>query len=309
MSDDQRHGLTLIAFVGSVFSPYYAWARRRGQANPEDHCALNVALYSPGAGRWCMTERGQRHCSRSAREFVIGPSRLHWDGQCLQIEIDERGAPLPRRVRGRVRLWPGQLQRYSTPIEPTGRHRWGPIAPHARIEVDLPEPGLHWQGHAYLDSNEGGARVVSPWARNLEKLGIKLNFRAVDFALYQQRLQKFDFDITTIAYGGTHSPGQEYADLFGSKAAVTEDSGNLTGMSSPAVDALIVRMVAAKTRAELLPACRALERVIAHSHVLVPQWSAPTHRMVYNQQRLSRPPQMPPYVTGEIWAVFTWWSR
>jgi microcin C transport system substrate-binding protein len=161
----------------------------------------------------------------------------------------------------------------------------------------------------YLDSNEGGARVVSPWARNLEKLGIKLNYRAVDFALYQQRLQKFDFDITTIAYGGTHSPGQEYADLFGSKAAVTEDSGNLTGISSPAVDALIVRMVAAKTRAELLPACRALERVIAHSHVFVPQWSAPTHRMVYNQQRLSRPQQMPPYVTGEIWAVFTWWSR
>ena len=161
----------------------------------------------------------------------------------------------------------------------------------------------------YLDSNEGGARVVSPWARNLEKLGIKLNYRAVDYALYQQRLQKFDFDITTIAYGGTHSPGQEYADLFGSKAAVTEDSGNLTGMSNPAVDALIERMVAAKTKADLLPACRALERVIAHSHVLVPQWSAPTHRMVYNQQRLARPPQMPPYVTGEIWAVFTWWSR
>ena len=161
----------------------------------------------------------------------------------------------------------------------------------------------------YLDSNEGGARVVSPWARNLEKLGIKLNYRAVDYALYQQRLQKFDFDITTIAYGGTHSPGQEYADLFGSKAAVTEDSGNLTGMSNPAVDALIERMVAAKTKADLLPACRALERVIAHSHVLVPQWSAPTHRMVYNQQRLARPPQMPPYVTGEVWAVFTWWSR
>ena len=161
----------------------------------------------------------------------------------------------------------------------------------------------------YLDSNEGGARVVSPWARNLEKLGIKLNYRAVDYALYQQRLQKFDFDITTIAYGGTHSPGQEYADLFGSKAALTEDSGNLTGMSNPAVDALIERMVAAKTKADLLPACRALERVIAHSHVLVPQWSAPTHRMVYNQQRLARPPQMPPYVTGEVWALFTWWSR
>lgn len=161
----------------------------------------------------------------------------------------------------------------------------------------------------YLDSNEAGARVVTPWLRNLEKLGIRMNYRPVDYALYQQRLQRFEFDITTIAYGGTHSPGQEYADLFGSKAAQTEDSGNLTGISSPAVDALIARMVAAKIKADFLPACRALERVIAHSHILIPQWSAPTHRMAFNQKRLARPPQMPPYVTGEAWALFTWWSR
>ena len=50
----------------------------------------------------------------------------------------------------------------------------------------------------YLDSSEGSARVVSPWARNLEKLGIQLNQRAVDFALCQQRLSKFEFDITAI---------------------------------------------------------------------------------------------------------------
>lgn len=165
MSDDARHGLTLIAFVGSVFSPYYAWARRGGAADPEDHCALNVALYSPGAGRWCMTERGRRHCARTASEFVIGPSRLHWDGQCLQIDIDERGSPLPRRVRGRVRVWPGALQRYCTGIDTEGRHRWGPIAPQARIEVDLPEPGLRWRGHAYLDSNEGDEPVERAFHR------------------------------------------------------------------------------------------------------------------------------------------------
>ena len=51
----------------------------------------------------------------------------------------------------------------------------------------------------YLDSNEGGARVVTPWARNLEKIGVTLKFRPVDYALYQQRLQKFDFDITSLA--------------------------------------------------------------------------------------------------------------
>ena len=162
----------------------------------------------------------------------------------------------------------------------------------------------------YMDSNEGGARVVTPWVRNLEKLGIALRFRPVDFALYQQRLQKFDFDITSLAFAGTHNPGQEYADLFGSEAARTEDSGNFAGVSSPAVDALIRAMTRARTKAELLPACQALDRVIAHGHFLVPQWSAPTHRLAYNTQRLGRPDTMPPYTQSpEVWAVDTWWAR
>ena len=161
----------------------------------------------------------------------------------------------------------------------------------------------------YLDSNEGSARVVTPWARNLEKLGITLRFRPVDFALYQQRLQKFEFDMTSLAYSGTHNPGQEYADLFGSKAADQEDSGNMSGLKSPAVDALISAMTRASTKAELLPACRALDRVIAHSHVLIPQWSAPTHRMVFNAWRLDQPANMPPYAQGESWAIDTWWAK
>lgn len=162
----------------------------------------------------------------------------------------------------------------------------------------------------YMDSNESGARVVTPWIRNLEKLGITLTFRPVDFALYQQRLQKFDFDITGLAFAGTHNPGQEYADLFGSQAADTEDSGNFAGVKSPAVDALITAMTAAKTQADLLPACRALERVIAHSHVLVPQWYAATHRLAYNAQRLQRPATMPPYTQSpELWALETWWAH
>ncbi len=162
----------------------------------------------------------------------------------------------------------------------------------------------------YLDSNEGGARVVTPWMRNLEKLGITLRFRPVDFALYQQRLQKFDFDLTSMAYGGTHNPGQEYADLFGSQAADTEDSGNFAGVRSPAVDALIAAMTAAKSQAQLLPACRALERVIAHGHYLIPQWSAGSHRMAYNAWRLARPATTPPYTQNpEVWALDTWWAQ
>ena len=161
----------------------------------------------------------------------------------------------------------------------------------------------------YLDSNEAGARVVTPWARNLEKLGITLQFRPVDFALYQQRLRTFDFDIISIAFGGTHNPGAEYADLFGSQAARTEDSGNLAGVSSPAVDAIVTQMTSARTQPAFLAACRALDRVISHSHYLVPQWSATTHRMVYNAWRLARPEAMPPYAAGETWAIDTWWSK
>ena len=161
----------------------------------------------------------------------------------------------------------------------------------------------------YLDSAETGARVVTPWARNLEKLGIELKFRPVDFALYQQRLRGFDFDIISIAYGGTPNPGAEYADLFGSQAAKTEDSGNFAGVSSPAVDALLARMVNARIKPDFLAACRALDRVISHSHYLIPQWSATTHRMVYNAWRLERPKDMPPYAAGEAWAIDTWWSK
>lgn len=161
----------------------------------------------------------------------------------------------------------------------------------------------------YLDSAETGVRTVAPWVRNLEKIGVTLKFRPVDFALYQQRLQKFEFDITSIAYGGTHNPGQEYADMFGSKAADTEDSGNFSGIKNPAVDALVAGMTGAKRKQDLLPACRALDRVIMHSHVLVPQWSAGTHRLAYNAWRLDKPAQMPPYAQGEGWAIDLWWAK
>lgn len=161
----------------------------------------------------------------------------------------------------------------------------------------------------YLDSQEGTQRVLAPWMRNLEKLGIQLSFRPVDFALYQQRLQKFEFEITSLAYPGTHTPGQEYADLFGSKAADTEDSGNLAGVKSAAVDDLVQRMTGAQTKAELVPACRALERVISHSHYLIPQWTAGTHRIAYNAWRLQPMLPMPPYADGEGWAIYTWWAK
>ncbi len=155
MSDDGRHGITLIAFVGSVFSPYYARARRRGAGDPANHVALNVALYGAGARRWTMTERGRASAERSRDHYRIGPSGLHWDGSALRFDIVEWAAPLPRRVRGSVRVMPHALVDRVATLDPARHHRWRPIAPAARVEVAFESPAMRWQGEGYFDSNEG----------------------------------------------------------------------------------------------------------------------------------------------------------
>jgi carotenoid 1,2-hydratase len=129
-------------------------------------------LYGAAGRRWTMTERGKRHVQRSSAEFVVGPSRLHWDGSSLLISLDEVGVPIPRRVRGTVRVWPQALSNFVTTLDAAGRHRWGPIAPCARVEVDLQAPQVRWAGHAYLDSNEGDEPIERPfktwdWSRSL----------------------------------------------------------------------------------------------------------------------------------------------
>ena len=155
LSDDERYGITLIAFVGSVFSPYYAWSRRRGQSNPMAHCALNVALYGE-IGRWAMTERGAASCSRDRDQFRIGPSLVSCNQQGLHFRIDEVANPLPRSIRGEVFVDMGQAWQPNVfSLTADAAHRWGPLQPHARIQVEFTRPKLSWQGWAYVDSNEG----------------------------------------------------------------------------------------------------------------------------------------------------------
>jgi carotenoid 1,2-hydratase len=150
-SDDGRFGLTIIAFVGSVFSPYYAW---RGRRDPEDHCAINVALYGE-TKRWAMTERGRKALSRSADRFALGRSHISWDGGGLDIWIDETCAPWPRRLRGRVRFDSDAFNSRTFELECAGRHLWRPIAPLARVSVAFEAPELSWSGPAYFDTNRG----------------------------------------------------------------------------------------------------------------------------------------------------------
>jgi carotenoid 1,2-hydratase len=102
-----------------------------------------------------MTERGAVALARSTDCFAVGQSALHWDGQGLDIDIDEVCAPLPRRLIGRVRLDAEILNPRIFELESQGRHFWRPIAPLARVSVDMAQPGIRWKGHAYFDMNHG----------------------------------------------------------------------------------------------------------------------------------------------------------
>jgi microcin C transport system substrate-binding protein len=166
----------------------------------------------------------------------------------------------------------------------------------------------------YLESLEGrGVTTTAAWRRALEKLGIDFQLREVDFALYQQRLDTFSFDMVSIAFPGTHFPGSEYADLFGSKAADVQGATNLWGIKSPAVDALIARLSVVDNRADFLVTCRALDRVIAHGHYMVPGWTTPSRRIAYSDWKLERPAVVPIYPPEGIpymdWFITTWWAR
>lgn len=157
LSDCGRHGLTMIAMLGCVFSPWYAAARRRGPTDPLQHPALNIALYGKGGRRWALTERGAADLARDAGQLAIGPSSLGWDGTRLVVDINEITSPLPHRLRGRMTLQPSMLLSQAYAIDADGRHLWVPISPQCAVQVEFTEPSLRWQGTAYFDANMGSA--------------------------------------------------------------------------------------------------------------------------------------------------------
>ena len=181
ISDDGQHGLTVIAFVGSVFSPYYAWAGRR---DPLDHCAFNVALYGPRASRWAMTERRRSAVTRSRDTLAIGQTTASWERGALVLDVQERGAPIPRRIQGRITVHPEAINPLPFVLEERGRHWWRPLAPRARVTVEMDAPALRWQGSGYLDQNAGAEPIEQAfsqwtWSRAATRDGATILYDAV----------------------------------------------------------------------------------------------------------------------------------
>lgn len=155
----------------------------------------------------------------------------------------------------------------------------------------------------FLDRDPSFERVVQPYVRNLRLLGIEANSRTVDPAQFQSRMNAFDFDVVPRRYSMSPTPGEAIKQFWTSPSADVPGSNNLSGIRSPAIDALTETVINAKTREEMVTAARALDRVLRAGRYWIPHWYKADHNIacwdIYD-----RPEQKPTYGLG---VLQTWW--
>jgi microcin C transport system substrate-binding protein len=147
-------------------------------------------------------------------------------------------------------------------------------------------------------------RIVLPYKPSLQRLGIQMSLRIVDDAQYENRMRQWDYDIIVATWGQGLSPGNEQRGYWGSQAVDQPGSRNYIGIKNAAVDALIDRIVFAKSRAELIAATRALDRVLLWNHYVVPQWTYGKVRTA-RWDRFGRPERLPKYGAAAFPTI--WW--
>jgi len=135
-------------------------------------------------------------------------------------------------------------------------------------------------------------RVVLPFTRNLERLGIDVTVRLVDSNQYIQRVRSFDFDMITQVLPQSDSPGNEQREYWHSSTAEVSGSRNFMGVNDPVVDQLVDMVIQAPDREQLVHRVRALDRVLLHSHYVIPHWHLTKDRVAY-WNHLQRPEVTP----------------
>jgi microcin C transport system substrate-binding protein len=155
----------------------------------------------------------------------------------------------------------------------------------------------------FLDSNPALHPHTQPFIANLKRLGIEGRLRTVDPAQYQRRTNEFDFDMVSLALGGSQIPGDTLRLVMSSEAARTPGSRNYAGIANPATDALLTVIANAASYREVVTACRALDRVFRAGRYWVPMWHAPSVWLAY-WDMYERPQVQPRFGEG---APGTWW--
>ncbi len=158
----------------------------------------------------------------------------------------------------------------------------------------------------FLSDSPTLERIILFYKPALERLGVTVTARTVDDAQYENRLRSWDYDAIVGSWGQSLSPGNEQRDFWGSAAAARPGSRNLIGIKDPAIDALIERVIFAKSRADLIAATKALDRVLLHHHFVVPQFTYGKVRTA-RWDRFGHPENMPRYGAAAFPTIW-WWD-
>jgi peptide/nickel transport system substrate-binding protein len=124
-------------------------------------------------------------------------------------------------------------------------------------------------------TNRDDERLALAFSTMLARAGITAQVRLVDDVQYQERLSSFDFDMIEYRWDQSLSPGNEQSFYFGQAAADQDGSRNYMGVKSPAADAMIAALLAARDRPDFVAAVRALDRVLMSGCFVVPLFYLP----------------------------------
>ena len=160
----------------------------------------------------------------------------------------------------------------------------------------------------FLLAQKGFERILAPFRNNLQRLGIKLNYRTVDLSLYQQRLDNYDFDMTVVSYPQSQSPGSELMSMFSSNSANKNGAFNFPGIQDPDVDKLIEKIIYTKNRRDMIVAAKLMDRLLWNQFYMVPNWYINTHRIAY-YNKFNMPKEPPLYYQATNYILQTWSSK
>lgn len=284
-----------------------------------------------GAQGWFMNMRREKFKNRSFREALIDAFDFEWTNKSIMYGSYQRthsvfqnssmmaqGKPsdaevaLLEQFRGKV---PDEVfgEPYVPPVtDGSGQdRRWLRRANQLLTEAGFAlKDGKRFQPNGdpisieFLLDEPTFTPHHTGYVKTLGTLGIDATLRVVDPVQYRGRVDSFDFDITVERFGFSETPGDSLRGYFSSQAAATKGSQNRAGISDPVVDALIDIIIAAKTREELITACRALDRVIRAGRYWVPHWYKGSHWIAY-WDVFAGPPVKPRYSRG---IPATWWT-
>ena len=160
----------------------------------------------------------------------------------------------------------------------------------------------------FLLAQKGFERILAPFAKNLKKLGIQLNYRTIDVSLYQRRVDTFDSDMMVMSYPQSQSPGNELIAMFHSSSAERRGSYNVGGIVNKDVDKLIDKIVYSNTRKEMITASHLLDRILWNEFYLLPNWYINEHRVAFFD-KFGMPNKLPKYYQPTDYVLKTWYLK